>query len=222
MNIAFVPLRAGSKAIPLKNIKPFCQKPLAYWCLKALQKSINIEKIFVATDSKEIKSVINSFKFSKVNLYDRDAENAVDNASTESVILEFLAQNNFNDKDFFFLVQATSPFTQTEDFDQAFETIRNEKADSLLTCARTKKFIWNENGTPINYDYKNRQKRQDFKGTLVENGAFYINTVNNIIKFKNRLCGKIAVHEMKAFTEIEIDDEDDWIIAEKLMSKYII
>lgn len=221
MNIAFIPVRCGSKSIPFKNIKEFCGKPLVYWNLEALQNSIHIDKVFVATDCEEIKSVVNSFGFSKVEVYDREKENANDTASTESVMLEFISKNSFFNNDLFLLVQATSPLTQTVDFDNALEKLKNEKADSLLTCVRTKNF-WNEDGTPYNYNYKERPRRQDFEGLLMENGAFYINTVGNIKKEKNRLSGMIVVYEMKEFTSIDIDEEDDWIIAEKFMEKYIL
>lgn len=222
MNIAFVPARCGSKAIKFKNIKELCGKPLVYWSLRALQNSINIDEIYVATDCKEIKNVVNDFEFSKVKVYDRDEANANDTASTESVMLEFLEKNNFKNNDLFFLVQATSPLTQTRDFDEAIETLQNQKADSLLTCVRTKRFYWNEDGTSYNYNYKNRPRRQEFDGMLMENGAFYINSIANIKKDKNRLSGKIAIHEMQEFTAVEIDEEDDWIIAEKLMFKHIL
>lgn len=222
MNIAFIPVRCGSKSIPFKNIKEFCGKPMVYWNLEALQNSTNIDKIFVATDCEEIKSVVNSFGFSKVEVYDRDPQNAVDTASTESVMLEFIGKQNFKANDLFFLVQATSPLTQTKDFDDAIKTLKNQKADSLLSCVRTKRFYWNEDGTPYNYDYKNRPRRQDFDGMLMENGAFYINTIANIKKDQNRLSGKVAIHEMEEFTAVEIDEEDDWLIAEKLMHKHIL
>ena len=222
MNIAFIPVRCGSKSITLKNIKEFCGKPLVYWNLEALENSQNIDKIFVATDCEEIKNVIKSFNFLKVEVYDRDKENATDSASTESVMLEFINKQNFKDSDLFFLVQATSPLTQTRDFDEALEKLKNEDADSLLTCVRTKRFFWDKNANPINYDFKNRPRRQDFDGLFMENGAFYINTIFNIKKDKNRLSGKIAIHEMEEFTAVEIDEEDDWIIAEKMMYKYIL
>lgn len=222
MNIAFIPVRCGSKSIPFKNIKEFCGKPLVYWNLQALENSKNIDKIFVATDCKEIKDVVNSFGFSKVEVYDREKENASDTASTESVMLEFINKQNFANDDLFFLVQATSPLTQTKDFDEALEKLKDEKADSLLTCIRTKRFFWDIASKPINYDFTNRPRRQDFDGLFMENGAFYINTIENIKKDKNRLSGKIAIYEMQEFTAVEIDEEDDWIIAEKMMYKYIL
>ena len=222
MNIAFLPVRCGSKSIPFKNIKGFCGKPLVYWNLEALQASKNIDRIFVATDCDEIKIVVNSFEFSKVEIYDRDFQNASDTASTESVILEFISKQQFDDSDLFFLVQATSPFTQAKDFDDALKTLKSKNADSLLTCVRTKRFFWDEDGMPYNYDYNNRPRRQDFDGMLMENGAFYINSISNIKNNKNRLSGKISIYEMAEFTAVEIDEKDDWIIAEKLMYKYIL
>ena len=222
MNIALIPARCGSKSIPFKNIKNFCGKPLIYWSLLAAQKSNKIDEIYVATDCEEIGSVINSFGFSKVQVYDREAENANDIATTESIMLEFIYKNNFDDKDLLLLIQATSPLTQTKDFDKALEKLKIEKSDSLLTCVRTKRFFWTDVAAPLNYDFNNRPRRQDFDGTFMENGAFYINSIGNIKKYQNRLSGKIAIYEMDEYTSIEIDEQDDWIIKEQLMKRYFL
>ena len=92
----------------------------------------------------------------------------------------------------------------------------------MLTCVRQKRFFWKENGEAINYYFRNRPRRQDFDGILMENGAFYINSVKNILADNNRLSGKIVVHEMEEFTAVELDEPDDWIIAEMLMRKHIL
>ena len=44
MNIAFVPVRGGSKGIPYKNIKLFLGKPLVFWTLSELEKTKSIDK----------------------------------------------------------------------------------------------------------------------------------------------------------------------------------
>ena len=183
---------------------------------------MNIDKIYVATDCDEISSIVNSFNFSKVEVYDRDPKNADDFASTESVMLEFISKNNFKDEDLFILVQATSPLTQTKDFDEALQTMKNQNANSILTCVRTRRFFWKNDATSLNYDYKIRPRRQDFEGMLMENGAFYINSIGNIKKDRNRLSSKVAIHVMEEFTAVEIDEEDDWSFAESLMQKYIL
>jgi len=219
--IAFIPVRGGSKSIPLKNIKSFCGKPLVYWNINALQNCDDIDAIIIATDSDEIKKTVNDFQFNKVKIFNRSAENATDTASTESVMLEYINQSDLKPDDIFILVQATSPLTETKHFEEALEIYSQGHFDSMLTCVRNFRFFWDENGTPINYNYRNRPRRQDFNGNLMENGAFYINNVKNILEVKNRLSGKIGIYEMPEYTAFEIDELDDWAILENLMYKYV-
>ncbi len=222
MNIAFIPLRCGSKSIPFKNIKEFCGKPLVYWNLKAIEESKLIDIVYVATDCEEVVAEINKFNFSKVVLYKRDEENARDTSPTEDVMIEFLTKNKQNDEDLFLLVQATSPITQSYDFDNAIMQLKDSDKDSLLTVVNEKRFFWNSDGTPLNYDYKNRPRRQDFEGLYLENGAFYINKIKNILKDNNRLSGKIDLYIMNDYTSIEIDEPLDWNIAERYMQEHIL
>ena len=216
--IAFIPARGGSKSIPEKNSKIFCGKPLIFWNLQELQKS-NVDKIVVATDSEKIKSVVNSFNFSKVKVYDRSNENAQDTSSTEAVILEYISNANLSDEDIFMLAQATSPFTQTSHFNEGLELFK--KHDSVLSCCESKRFSW-KNGKALNYDIYNRPRRQDFQGTLIENGAFYISSVSSIKQSKNRISGNIGIYEMPEYTYTEIDEIEDWIVAESLMKRFVL
>ena len=219
--IALIPARCGSKSIRLKNIRPFCGKPLIYWCIKALENSKRVDKIVVATDCEEIVTCVTAFNFTKVSIYHRVEDNAKDTSSTEDVLLEFLRSGNSNKDDLLFLVQVTNPFSTTKDFDNAVDQLKNTRVDSLLSCSRVKRFLWNEKGVPLNYQYEKRPRRQDFSGTMMENGAFYLNSVGNILEHKNRLSGRIGIYEMPAFAELELDEEDDWLQGEYLMKKYL-
>ena len=141
--IAFVPARCGSKSIPLKNIKSFCGKPLIFWVLQALNNSEIVDEMYVATDCDEIKDTVESFGLEKSRIYMRNPENARDESSTESVMLEFLSKSDFGAEDLFLLVQATCPMVQEDDFNKALKQYEQEGADSLLSCARMKIFLWN-------------------------------------------------------------------------------
>ena len=220
--IAFIPVRGGSKSIPLKNIKPFCGKPLVCWNIEALEACLLVDEIVVATDSEDIWSTVASQNYKKIHLYRRTDQNASDTASTESVMLEYIEYAKLAEEDLFMLVQATSPLTETVHFTEALNTYLEGKYDSMLTCVRNRRFFWNEDGNSINYDYKNRPRRQNFAGMLMENGAFYINTVKNILRDKNRLSGKIGIYEMPEYTATEIDEPDDWIILEQLMRQHVL
>jgi len=223
MNIAFIPARCGSESIPFKNIKIICGKPLIYWSLLAITKSKNIDQIYVATDCDEIKDTVLDFNFGNVQIFNRSDTNASNTASTESVMLEFLENKRFSDEDLFVLVQVTNPFTSSNDFDDAIDTIKSSnKLDSILSCVETKRFFWTKNGKPMNYNFNSRPRRQDFEGILMENGAFYINSVANIKKYKNRLSGNIHPYLMPEYSAVEADEEDDWLMLEKLMYKYVV
>ena len=86
MNVAFIPVRGGSKSIPLKNIKLICGKPLVYWTVKAACGCKYIDKVYVATDNNKIKETVESFKtgteaklFSKAILSNVKLKHAVPN-----------------------------------------------------------------------------------------------------------------------------------------------
>ena len=173
MNVAFIPVRGGSKSIPLKNIKYLCGRPLVYWVIKAACGCEYIDKVYVATDSEQIKRTVESFQagmegslFDKVEVIGRSANSASDTASTEFAMLEFAKNYEF---DHIVLVQANS-----------------EGTDSVLSVVRQKRFHWanDEKGYtyPTNYDVFCRPRRQEFDGYLVENGAFYISSKKELLK----------------------------------------
>jgi len=220
--IAFIPVRGGSKSIPLKNIKLFCGKPLVCWNIEALEACDFVDEVIVATDSDDIWNTVEARHYKKTTLYRRSAENACDTASTESVMLEYIHYAQLPSENIFMLVQATSPLTEDIHFTEALQMYGKGEFDSILTCVRNYRFFWNEDGTSMNYDYKNRPRRQNFSGMLMENGAFYINTVKNILQSGNRLSGKIGIYEMPEYTATEIDEPDDWTILESLMQRHVL
>lgn len=227
MNVAFIPVRGGSKSIPLKNIKPICGKPLVYWTVKAACECKYIDKVYIATDSDKIRETVNGFKtgskasyFDKALVIDRSAESASDTASTESAMLEFAKNYEFDN---IVLIQATSPLLQSEDLDKGFEMFNEDGTDSVLSAVRQKRFNWqiDEKGyvNPTNYDVFNRPRRQEFDGYLVENGAFYICSKEDLLRTKNRVSGNMKAVEMSEDTFFEIDEPSDWLIIEALMKK---
>ena len=62
-------------------------------------------------------------------------------------------------------------------------------------------FIWGQNKNldyePINYDYKNRLRRQDIEKKFHENGSLYMFKPSILEKINNRLGGIIKIYEME-------------------------
>lgn len=224
MNIAFIPVRGGSKSIPLKNIKIINKQPLVYWTAKSANEALCIDRVVIATDSEAIEAVVEAFNFPKLSVYKRNSQNAQDNSSTESVMLEYLEYANLDENDNLFLIQATSPLLKSTDIDGAYSKLIKSDASSIFTGVVEKQFKWLINSDkslrPVNYDYKNRPRRQNFEGLVAENGACYINSVGNIKRDKCRLSEKITFYPMPAYTLYELDEEEDWIIVETLMKHF--
>lgn len=220
MNVAFIPVRGGSKSIPLKNIKNICDKPLVYWTAKAASDCGSIDVVYIATDSDIIKKTVEELDIPKVKVIGRSAESANDTASTESAMLEFAAQYDFDN---IVLVQATSPLLTGEDLDRGFEIYSADDCDSVLSAVKQKRFNWNINSDgsaePINYDYLKRPRRQEFDGYYTENGAFYITSKERLLSSKNRISGKIKICEMCEESFFEIDEPSDFEIIGGLLKK---
>ena len=214
--VVFIPVRGGSKSIPLKNIKDFCGKPLVYWTAKAADDCPQIDAVYIATDSEKISETVKKFGLVKVEVIGRSANTAEDTASTESAMTEFAEKFNFENV---VLIQATSPLLTSEDLSGGISKYVAGKYDSLLSVVRQKRFIWREVGDASlaeNYNPLERPRRQDWSGYLVENGAFYITSREKLLKTKCRISGRIGLYEMNEETYFEIDEPSDWIIMEKL------
>jgi len=220
MNVAFIPVRGGSKSIPLKNLKYIGGKPLVYWTVKAAVECPKIDRVYVATDSPIIRTAVEEFRFAKVEVIDRSAESATDTASTEFAMLEFAEKYQF---DTIALVQATSPLLTGEDLTGGLQLFEEPDTDSVLSVVPQKRFNWVTDAdgfaAPLNYDFRHRPRRQEFAGYQTENGAFYITSRERLLKTKCRLSGRVRAYEMDETTFLEIDEPDDWLIVEQLMNR---
>ncbi|MBR6160005.1 MAG: N-acylneuraminate cytidylyltransferase [Lachnospiraceae bacterium] len=226
MNVAFIPVRGGSKSIPLKNIKELHGRPLVYWTVVAACDCGAIDRVFVATDDIDIRLCVEKFcaqdleRFRKVNVIDRSEESATDTASTEFAMIEFAKKHRFDN---IVLIQATSPMLTGADLDNGFAIFASNGTDSVLSVVPQKRFIWgiddDGNAKAVNYDVYKRPRRQDFEEYYVENGAFYITSRKALLNTGNRLSGNIRVSLMSEDTYYEIDEPDDWFVTEALMNK---
>ncbi len=225
MNVAFIPARGESKSIPLKNIKPLCGRPLIYWATKAACECKYFDTVYIATDKDEIYETIQGFTDNppfcgKVQVISRSAKSALDTAPTELAMLEFAENYDFET---ITLIQATSPLLTADDLNGGFELFNTEGTDSVLSVARQRRFLWEQGNDgyvkPQNYDIFHRPRRQEFDGYLIENGAFYITSKENLLKSKNRISGHIKAYEMCEESAYELDSPSDWTIVEELMKK---
>lgn len=213
-NVAFIPVRKGSKSIINKNISPVNNKPLIYWTTLAAQVS-NLDKVYVSTDGEDIKKTVEEFGFSKVQVIPRSDYSSSDIATSETALIEFCENYKFDNVVF---LQATSPLTTAVDINKALEKYLNSDKKSLISAVKRSQFIWGVNGEPLNYNPNNRPRRQDWDGYYIENGAFYISSRENILKSQCRITPPVDFWEMNDKTLFEIDNPQDIELIEKLFN----
>lgn len=202
--LALLPLRGGSRGIPGKNIRPFLDRPLFAWCAKAaIDAGL---RLVISTDDDAIRAAVRAHT-PAAHLLDRPAILACDTASTESVIAHTLEQIPC---DHILLLQATSPLTTAQQLLDAVAAYRQGGCRPLLSGTRQHHFHWNDDGTPANYDPTCRPRRQDWGGSFVENGAFYIFSRVDFEQTHTRCAPPCTLFEMEGIHAIELDTPEDW------------
>ena len=223
---AIILARAGSKGIPNKNILNFCGKPLIIWTIKNCFNA-GINSVWVSSDSDEILEIS---KNSGAKVLKRPNELSTDNSTSEEGWLHAInhIESFQNSKiDFVFAPQVTSPLREVKDITNAIKIINEKKLDSLFSSSIVEDlFFWEKDkeGTlqSVNYDWKNRKRRQDISEKYIENGSFYFFKPNNLRLNNNRFGGKIGLVEMEFWKMFEIDSKDDFKMCSVLMKEFLI
>lgn len=222
--LAIIPARGGSKGILNKNIKNFNGKPLIQWTIESALKSKLIDKIVVSSDSHKI---INISKKLGADIVFRPKNISGDNATTESAVKHCVKYFK-NSYETIVILSPTSPLRKKNDIDSAIHFFKSNQLDSCFSGSKLTDFlIWNYDTTSkkfksINYDYKNRGRRQERKVGYVENGSIYIFKANFFIKKNNRIAGILDIFEMDFWQSFEIDEKEDWKLLETIHKVYML
>lgn len=224
--VAVILARGGSKGIPNKNIIDFCGKPLMVWTIEQLQHTKGIHSIWASSDSNEILSISRAYG---IEIIHRPAEISDDSATSESGWLHALEiiENKAGKVDIVVAPQVTSPLREPQDIERGLSDFQEKDYDSMFSCSVAEDlFFWEkrQDGTlhSINYDYKNRSRRQDMSKQYIENGSFYIFKPEVLREYNNRFGARIGMTKMEFWKMFEIDSMEDLKMCEALMRTFLL
>ena len=194
------------------------------WTFEQAKKSQMLDSIFVSTDDKKIINLADIFD---INTIVRPDYLCSDNSTSESALLHALEVINDDYSiypDIIVFLQATSPLRLFDDIDNSLIQFIDKNVDSMfsatklddLTLWEKKKNTWSS----LNFDYKNRIRRQDATSNYIENGSIYIFKTGILKKYNNRLGGKISIYEMQFWQTWEIDTIQEVDLIEFYITKY--
>ena len=218
--VAIIPARGGSQCVPRKNVRLLVDKPLIAHSILDAKEAQLVNRVYISTDDPEISEV--SKQYGAQVIY-RPAELADARATSESALIHALLEIEKTDiPELIAFLQCTSPIRTGADIDRAITKLQEEQADSLLSVSPSHRFLWEEvDGVAksINYDYRDRQCRQELKPQYVENGSIYLFKPWILKRLGNRLGGKISLFLMSEAAVCEIDSLLDFEVAEFLLTK---
>lgn len=220
---AIIPARAGSKGIPGKNLIPVCGRPLIAWSIAQARAAAGIDEVWVSSDGDEILEVARAAGARTIR---RPPEISGDTATSESAWRHAIDTIEAEGRHIDWVVgmQATSPIREPRDLTDALHRAISGKLDSLLSVVEIEDFfMWRvaANGPEsVNYDYRDRKRRQAIERRYLENGSFYIFRPSVLRQHDNRLGGKIGLHVLEKHKMFQIDNAADVALCEAVMSGY--
>ena len=221
--LCIIPARKNSKGIKNKNFKKINGKPLIFYPIKASLKSRFIDRIIFSSDSKIYQKF--AIKLGADSTFIRSKKLSTDKTLTFDVLKDVLYRLNKNRffYDIIVLLEPTSPFTTSQDIDNAIKIIVDKKFNSLASVVDSSKFS-------IDFQFKKQKnnlikplqkknvhrRRQDVEKTLVLEGSIYISNVRNFLKNHGFISNKTYGYELPKWKSIEIDDQHDLMLARLL------
>jgi CMP-N,N'-diacetyllegionaminic acid synthase len=203
---------------------PVCGQPLIVWSVRQALAARRVDSVWVSSDGDEILEVAVKAGARPIR---RPANLASDTASSESAWLHALEAIERDGHRVSRIVgmQPTSPVREPADLDGALEQFERERLDSLLSVTEIQDFfVWEpaDDGTfrPVNYDYRQRRRRQAIRPQFRENGSFYVFRADVLRKEQNRLGGRIGAFVMPAHKIFQIDSPEDVPLCEAVMRGY--
>lgn len=224
--VAIILARGGSKGIPRKNIIDFCEKPLMAWTLEQCLATRGIDSVWVSSDSKKILDVGSTYGARSIQ---RPEELSGDRATSESGWLHALEviEKIEGPVDLVLAPQVTSPLREAADIERGLTLFNTGRFDSLFSCSIAEDlYFWQREKDgkleSINYDWRNRKRRQDHAPQYIENGSFYLFTPHVLRRFNNRFGEHIGMVEMEFWKTFEIDSPETLRLCAALMREFLL
>lgn len=217
--VCIITARGGSKRIPKKNIKEFCGKPIIAYSIEAALESGLFDEVMVSTDSEEIAEVAKRFG-AKVPFM-RSEETSNDFATTRDVLLEVLSEYEKRGRTFdtMVCVYPTAPFISAKRLVEANEIFEKKAANRLVPVVRfsfppQRGYVIEEDELKFKWPEYMSARSQDLEPFYHDAGQFYFYRVSDYLEKDGMQSSKVVSLELSDMEVQDIDNEDDWKIAE--------
>ena len=215
--VGMIPARLGSKRIKKKNLRLMSGPPLIQYIINAAKESSLLDEIYLNSESTQFKSIAEK---SDIKFYHRPEELSSDDATNDDFALDFIENVECD-----VLVQllSTSPFITTTEIDGFIKAMLDGDFETMISMSNVQiECIYKDRS--INFE----QTKKTPPSQLLEPIKAYACSLmgwetrrykENIQKYKAAYHGgdgSIGFYELKGYSTIDIDYEDDFLLAESV------
>lgn len=224
--IAVIPARGGSKRILGKNIRPLCGKPIIAYTIDAARQSELFKRIVVTTDSLEIAEVATQYGAEIPFL--RDSNLADDMTPVSAATVDVLRRlDPVGDKfDYVCQLMPNSPLRTSTDLINSYKQLINTNVEAQISVVR---YGWQNPWWAMrrNEQYKLEplfenamsERSQDLPELFCPTGAIWWAQADVLRREGTYHVAGRTGWEIPWERGVDIDTEDDWAMAEVLLSR---
>jgi CMP-N-acetylneuraminic acid synthetase len=230
--LGVITARAGSKGIPGKNTKLLAGRPLIAYTIEAAQSSGVFDRLILSTDDQGAAAIARSMKCDVP--FVRPAELCEDDTPHLSVMQHAVAWVRTEQRyvpDWVMILMPTSPLRRASDIRDSLSLALRKGADSVVSVDRLPMHFNPMRAVSVDDQgwarlfvgdlpvRRRPARRQDMPLAWILNGAIYLFRRSVLEGDDPSLYGdKVAAYEMPAPFGLNIDDPEDWAIAERALA----
>lgn len=214
--LAVIPARGGSKGIPRKNVCPIAGKPLLAWVIATARNSGVIDDVVVSTDDDEIARLAERFGASALA---RSPGLAGDAVTLDPVIHDAVKQLEARGEkyDLVLTMQPTSPLLRPQTVARIVSRFTGD-VETVLTVIDDTHLCWKQTEAGPIPDYAARVNRQQLPRRYRETGGV-LATRRELVTDTSRIGKRVEIEVLDTFEGIDIDDRNDWLMAEAALGR---
>ena len=211
--VAFVPAKGTSIRVVSKNIRKIGDKSLFLHVLDTLLTCRTIQDVYLDSEAQAVFDIASGRKHKELHR----PENLASNSTDGNQLLLYEA-GQVPDADIYVQVLPTAPFLSRNTIDEAVFRLTVEKEqDSVFAARKEKMYLWNEDGTPRNYNPMHIPNSVDLPATIIETMSLYIIRKSALFQDKARIGKKPHILPIPLIESIDINTEEDFAFAEIVM-----
>ncbi len=213
---AVIPVRAGSRRLPNKNILPFGDSNLLVHKIRQLKQVKGLDRIIVSSDSDEMLEMANS---EGVQTHKREIEYCDECTKTFNEVVEYIAKGV--EGDILMWAPCVCPLTSVESYEHALTDFEQKvliegKYDSLISAKSFKEYLFDEN-KPLNWNPEFHIPSQNLPAWKVIVNGFYIAPREKMIEWKYLYGKNPYLYILDKRESVDIDDREDFEVARALL-----